>query len=143
MSEQMFWKRKKLGKMSPEEWESLCDGCGICCMEKLEDEDTGKIYHTTVACRYLDIKTCLCETYETRLEKCPGCTPITVKNLSKMSWLPKTCAYRLVAEGKKLKPWHPLLSGSLETVHEKGISVMNKAIPGQMIAPADLEDYII
>jgi hypothetical protein len=121
-----FWKRKTLAEMTPREWESLCDGCGKCCLSKLEDEDTGEIHWTTVGCRLFDAKRCRCRDYANRLRKVADCVQLTPLNVSALSWLPSTCAYRLVAEGKDLQWWHPLVSGNRKTVHEAGISVRGK-----------------
>ena len=106
-----FWKTKPLEAMSPAEWESLCDGCGKCCMAKLEDEDTGEIYWTTVGCRLFDAGVCRCTDYEHRLERVDDCVQLTPENVRTITWLPSTCGYRLVAEGKDLFWWHPLVSG--------------------------------
>ena len=106
-----FWKTKPLEAMSPAEWESLCDGCGKCCMSKLEDEDTGEIYWTSVGCRLFDAGLCRCTDYEHRLERVDDCVRLTPENVRTITWLPSTCAYRLVAEGKDLFWWHPLVSG--------------------------------
>ncbi len=118
-----FWRRKSLDEMTHEEWESLCDGCGRCCLHKLLYEDTGELVHTNVACRLFDGETCRCADYENRKEKVPDCTVLTLENLDRIPWLPKTCAYRLIAEGEDLRWWHPLVSGDAETVVEAGISV--------------------
>ncbi len=112
MSEQPFWQQKTLDEMTDAEWESLCDGCGQCCLHKLMDEDTDEIYFTNVACRQLNIKTCQCRNYERRFEYEPDCIKLTRENLPTFEWLPPTCAYRLLAEGKSLPAWHPLLTGS-------------------------------
>lgn len=112
MSDVPFWQSKTLDEMSDAEWESLCDGCGQCCLHKLMDEDTDEIYFTNVACRQLNIKTCQCRNYERRFEFEPDCIKLTRENLPTFEWLPMTCAYRLLAEGKDLPAWHPLLTGS-------------------------------
>jgi uncharacterized protein len=126
MSDAPFWKTKSLTEMIPSEWESLCDGCGKCCLSKLEDEDTGEIHWTSVACRLFDSGACKCRDYSNRTKKVHDCVQLTPENVGTISWLPATCAYRLVNEGKDLFDWHPLISGSPNTVHEAGISVRGK-----------------
>jgi uncharacterized protein len=122
-SDTPFWKTKTLEELSVAEWESLCDGCGRCCLNKLEDEDTGQIHLTRLACKLLDLGTCRCSDYENRRATIPDCVSIDPEKARTLSWLPPTCGYRLVAEGRDLFWWHPLVSGSVETVHEAGISV--------------------
>ena len=136
-----FWKQKSLDQLTPDEWESLCDGCGKCCLHKLEEEDTGRIYHTDVACSLLDIGKCRCSNYTDRMLLVPDCKQLTAKNISEISWLPKTCAYKLIDEGKDLYWWHPLISGNSETVHSAGISIRNRAITEQVAD--ELEDHIV
>lgn len=136
-----FWKRKRLEEMSREEWESLCDGCGKCCLLKVEYEDTGEVLPTSVACRLLDRETCRCTDYPRRKSLVPDCIVLTCEAVASLSWLPSTCAYRLVAEGKDLAWWHPLVSGDPETVHEAGISVRFRTI-SEDEAGDDLEAYI-
>jgi len=114
--------------MSQAEWESLCDGCGRCCLVKLEDEETGDIALTDIACRLLDNQRCKCKKYDTRHEIVPDCVRLTPKNISQLKWMPKSCAYRLLAEGKDLAWWHPLISGNKETVHQAGISIQGKTV---------------
>ena len=109
--EGFFWKTKTLEEMSNVEWESLCDGCARCCLEKLEDEDTGKIYFTHVSCKLLDAGLCTCKDYPNRSDKVPDCVRLTPENVRTLNWLPPSCGYRLVAEGRDLYWWHPLISG--------------------------------
>jgi uncharacterized cysteine cluster protein YcgN (CxxCxxCC family) len=123
-----FWKKKRLDEMTPDEWESLCDGCGRCCLIKLEDEDTSEIVYTRVACQLLDIGACRCGSYETRHQEVSDCVQLTPERAANLEWLPKSCAYRKVAHGEDLAWWHPLISGSQETVHEAGISVRDYAV---------------
>ncbi len=125
----LFWKNKALAEMSEEEWESLCDGCGKCCLVGLEDEDTGEIYLTDVACKLLDGRTCRCKDYPNRKAFVPDCVKLTPENVPTLSWLPRTCAYRLVHEGRDLYPWHPLLTGDPESVHAANVSVRGKTRP--------------
>lgn len=140
----MFWKTKTLEEMSNAEWESLCDGCARCCLSKLEDEDTGKIYFTHVGCRLLDVQTCACKDYPHRTRKVPDCVRLTPRNVRTLNWLPPSCAYRLVAEGRDLYWWHPLVSGSPDTVHEAGVSVRGRVAASEDdVADADLEDHIV
>lgn len=121
-----FWKRKTLDELSGKEWESLCDGCGQCCLHKLEDEDTSDIYWTTVACTLLDGKSCQCSDYEHRRKTVPDCVFLTPEIIRTVRWLPETCAYRLMDEGRDLYWWHPLVSGDPNTVHEAGVSVRGR-----------------
>jgi hypothetical protein len=137
-----FWKSKHLSEMTDSEWESLCDGCGNCCLLKLEDEDTGDIALTRVACRLLDIGSCRCSDYCNRADQVPDCVKLTPHTIAGIAWLPNTCAYRLVAEGRDLHWWHPLISGSPETVHEAGISVRTSAINENGIPVESLPGFI-
>jgi uncharacterized protein len=136
-----FWETKPYQALSAAEWEALCDGCGRCCLEKLENKKTGKVYFTVVACPLLDLTSCRCTVYTTRFQQMPGCLQLTPKNLFGR-WLPSTCAYRLLREGKKLPEWHPLITGDPETVHTAGISVRNFAVSGEAVHPDQLEDFI-
>lgn len=140
MDSRPFWKTKTLEAMTRAEWESLCDGCGKCCLAKLEDEDSGEIHWTTVACRLFDAGACRCRDYTHRLEKVSDCVQLTPQNVRTISWLPKTCAYRLVAAGEDLKPWHPLVSGDPESVHRAGISMRGRITASEDDLD-DAEDY--
>ena len=139
-----FWRRKTLEQMTLSEWESLCDGCGRCCLNKLEEEDTGRIYFTDVACRLLDCTSCRCHDYPHRSAQVADCVQLTPANVREISWLPPTCGYRLVAEGRDLYWWHPLVSGDPETVHLAGVSVRGRVLLSELDVPDDqLEDHIV
>ncbi|NIF21876.1 MULTISPECIES: YcgN family cysteine cluster protein [Pantoea] len=141
MSDIPFWQTRTLEQMSDEEWESLCDGCGQCCLNKLQDADTDEIYFTNVACNQLNIRTCSCRNYERRFEYEPDCIKLTRENLTSFNWLPRTCAYRLLGEGKTLPAWHPLLSGSKQAMHAQRISVRYIAVRESEVR--NWEDHII
>ena len=143
MTETPFWKTKTLAEMSNEEWESLCDGCGLCCLNKLEDWDTGEIAFTSVACKLLDGDSCRCSDYENRQATVPDCIQLTLQGLREIQWLPPTCGYRLIDEGLDLYWWHPLVSGSSETVHQAGISARGRTISEEGLDVEDLEDYVV
>lgn len=135
MTDTPFWKRKRLEQMTRDEWESLCDGCGKCCLHKLEDEDTGEIAMTDVSCRYLDLHSCRCSDYASRQANVPDCVKLTARNLPKLRWLPDTCAYRLVYHGNDLPEWHHLITGDRDSIHRAGQSVR-----GQGISEDEVED---
>jgi uncharacterized protein len=141
-SEMKFWEEKTLGEMSRKEWESLCDGCAKCCLHKLEDEDTGEVFYTKVVCRYLDDQ-CQCTEYQRRNDLVPNCVWLRPEDVDEFHWLPSTCAYRLVAEGKPLPSWHPLISGSALGVHESGVSIKGRALSEQYVHPEGYEEHII
>ena len=139
-----FWERVPLKQMTRPEWEALCDGCGKCCLNKLEDADTGEVALTNVACRLLDGATCRCAHYATRHDYVPECIVLTPKTLRKnLYWLPATCAYRLLHEGRPLHEWHPLVSGDPSTVHRAGVSMANRTVSEYEVADEDWEDHII
>ncbi len=135
-----FWRRKSLEEMNRQEWESLCDGCGRCCLVKLEDEDTGKIHFTDVGCKLFNAAACRCRDYANRTRKVRDCIKLTPETARDLKWLPPSCGYRLVAEGRELPWWHPLVSGSAETVHEAGVSVRGKV--GALETAVGLDEYI-
>ena len=126
-----FWKTKTLEQMTRAEWESLCDGCALCCMNKVEDDYSGKMFYTNTACQLLDLSSCRCSDYENRLRKVPDCLQLTVADVGSYDWLPGSCAYRRLANGQGLADWHPLLSGRPESVHEAGISMLGQMVPDE------------
>jgi uncharacterized cysteine cluster protein YcgN (CxxCxxCC family) len=139
-----FWRRKTLRQMTRAEWESLCDGCGRCCLIKLEDEDDGAVAYTSVACRLFDAATCRCGSYALRRKLVPGCVVLTPKTLPEAAgWMPETCAYRLLHEGRELPEWHPLVTGDPNSTHRAGISVQGWTTPEWEVHEDDLEDHII
>lgn len=136
-----FWKKKSLAEMSPQEWESLCDGCARCCLYRLEDEDTAEIYFTNVHCRLLDTRTGRCTDYPNRSTRVSDCVTITLKELEDPYWLPKSCAYRLLAEGRDLPDWHPLVSGDPNSVVTSGQRVCDRTLSED--EADDLENHLI
>lgn len=136
-----FWKSKRLEDMTDAEWESLCDGCGRCCLHKLRDEDTEALAFTDVACRLLDLKTCRCRDYPNRQKRVPDCVQLTPATVREVDWLPPTCAYRRLAEGKDLAWWHPLVSGDPDTVHQAGVSVRGRVIDERTAGA--FEDHVV
>ena len=138
-----FWQRKTLAEMTGDEWESLCDGCAKCCLIKLQDAEDGTTEYTDVACRLLDHDTCRCSRYASRREEVPDCVALTADNIGALGWMPSTCAYRLIAEGRDLYWWHPLVSGDPETVHLAGISVRHRILSETEVDEDALEDRIV
>jgi uncharacterized cysteine cluster protein YcgN (CxxCxxCC family) len=136
-----FWKTKKLAEMTSEEWESLCDNCGKCCLHKLEDEDTGKIVFTSIACKLIDLKTCRCTRYAERTRLVADCLDLKQNDFTRYDWLPATCAYRLLNDGKDLPAWHPLLSGSTTSVKKAGVSISSYAVKEAF--KMNLDEHII
>ena len=144
MSKSNFWETKTLAEMTREEWESLCDGCGQCCLHKLENIDTREIYITSVACKLLDLKTCRCKNYAERTKLVPDCLALYDVSFKEYEWLPRTCAYRLLNGGKKLPEWHPLISKEKNSVKKAGMLVESYAISETKLKNIeDLEDYIL
>lgn len=141
-ADQPFWETAPLEALDDEQWEQLCDGCGRCCAVKLQDPDTGAVHYTGAACRLLDIDNCRCTDYANRARRVPDCVVLNPTRARSYNWLPETCAYRLRAAGKPLYWWHPLVSGSRETVHEAGISVRGRLISEDHIHPDELADLV-
>ena len=139
-----YWERVPLSAMTRAEWEALCDGCGKCCLNKLEDEETGEVAFTRVACRLLDGDSCRCAQYEIRHSFVPDCVTLTPGNIARNAyWMPRTCAYRLLAEGAPLPDWHPLISGDPETVHAAGISVRGWTVPEFEVPEEEWEEHLV
>jgi uncharacterized cysteine cluster protein YcgN (CxxCxxCC family) len=132
-----FWRTKTLEEMSASEWESLCDGCARCCLVKLEEEENGQIHYTDLGCTLLDGKTCRCTDYPNRQRRVNDCVKLTPEAVRSLSWLPVTCAYRVLADGRDLAWWHPLVSGSPHTVHEAGVSVRGRVAASEDDVPQD------
>ena len=138
-----FWKAKKLSELTQEEWENLCDGCAQCCRVKVRNERTERIIVSAVACRFLNTSNCLCTRYRDRLKLVQDCVRITAENVESLTWLPDTCAYRLIAAGKDLEEWHPLVHGSRKKMDELGVSVKDQVISERDVHPCDLESYLV
>jgi uncharacterized protein len=136
-----FWRKKPLGDMTTQEWEALCDGCGKCCLHKLEDDDTGIVSYTNIACRLLDCDTIRCSNYPARQRYVPDCTTLNARNVKKFKWLPESCAYTLLAQGKDLYDWHPLKTGDARSTITSGHSIFGKIIP-EVLAGAP-EDHVV
>ena len=133
-----FWKYKSLDEMTEAEWESLCDGCALCCMHKVEDEDTGEVFYTNLACRLLDLDTCRCTNYAARVREVTDCIDLAADKGAAFEWLPLSCAYRRVANGQELLDWHPLVSGDPDSVHKAGISMK-----GEMLSERDTDEWTV
>ena len=138
-----FWEVKPLEEMNPAEWDALCDGCGKCCLNKFQDEDSDEVFFTNVACRYLDLRNLRCRCWEQRSEKVLDCVVLTPELVREVNWLPQTCAYRLLAEGQPLADWHPLNSGKPGSVAAAGVSVRGKIISERDVNPDDVEEFIV
>jgi uncharacterized cysteine cluster protein YcgN (CxxCxxCC family) len=134
-TQQPFWRTKSLAEMTAEEWESLCDGGGLCCLVRFEDEDSGEIIPTRVSCRLFDDGLCRCKDYANRKAQVPDCIKLTPSNIEALEWMPRSCAYRRLHEGRGLPSWHPLITGDPESTHEAGASVR-----GQTISETCLDD---
>ena len=142
MSGVPFWQRKSLSEMTAQEWESLCDGCGLCCLVRFEEEDSGQVIPTRVHCKLFDPQACACRNYAKRHDHVPDCVKLTPGNIDQLPWMPKSCAYRRLHEGRDLAWWHPLVSGDPETVHQAGVSVRGQTISETALAePEDALDF--
>ena len=142
MTDRPFWETKSLAEMTPQEWESLCDGCGLCCLVRFEDEVTGEVVPTRVHCRLFDPDACRCTNYADRRRFVPDCIKLTAHNIDDLAWMPRSCAYRRLNEGKPLPRWHPLITGDPESVHRAGVSVRGRTISEAALAhPDDALDF--
>lgn len=138
-----WWHDKSLAELSISEWEALCDGCAKCCLHKLEDEDNGEVFYTKVRCRFLDEQSCRCTDYANRSTLVPNCIELRSADWKGLDWLPSTCAYRLRAHGQPLPRWHPLVSGSRESVHSTGVSIRGRAISDEYVHPDGYDEHIV
>jgi uncharacterized cysteine cluster protein YcgN (CxxCxxCC family) len=138
-----FWETTRLEDMTHEQWESLCDGCAKCCLLKLEDEDTGEIAYTRLHCRLLDAETCRCANYAERKRHVPDCVTLTPQSVGDIKWMPESCAYRLVLEGKPLPDWHHLVCGDPDRIHELGHSVMGRTVSEDAVIEEDQIDWVV
>ena len=142
MAEKPFWQTKTLEQMTAAEWESLCDGCGLCCLIRFEDEETGEVIPTRVACKLLDQHLCRCTDYVNRKAHVPDCIKLTPWNIDALAWMPPSCAYRRLHEGRGLPSWHPLLTGDPDSVHQAGVSIRDQTISEDSLAdPEDALDF--
>ena len=142
MAARPFWETKALAEMTVREWESLCDGCGLCCLVRFEDEDTGEVFPTRVHCRLFDPDRCVCSNYAERKAHVPDCIKLTPGNIETLAWMPLSCAYRRIHEGRGLADWHPLVSGDPDSVHRAGVSIRGQTVSEDSLAdPDDALDY--
>jgi uncharacterized cysteine cluster protein YcgN (CxxCxxCC family) len=143
MARKPFWQSKRLEQMTVQEWESLCDGCGLCCLIRFEDEDSGEIIPTRVSCKLFDTDLCRCKDYENRKKTVPDCIKLTPWNVDELTWMPKSCAYRRLQEGRGLPDWHPLVTADPESVHEAGVSIRGEVVSEETLAkPEDALAYV-
>ncbi|MBE9516066.1 MAG: YcgN family cysteine cluster protein [Proteobacteria bacterium] len=138
-----FWEQKTLQEMNQQEWESLCDGCAVCCVLKIQDEDTDEIFFTNIVCHFLDSENGRCGDYDNRCKNVPTCIQLTPENADQLYWMPNTCAYRLLAEGKPLPQWHHLISGDRESVHHSSISIRGRVVSEAHIHPDDVDEFVV
>ncbi len=144
MAQEVFWRRKTLAQMTPSEWESLCDGCALCCLQKVEDEDTLEVFYTSVVCHLLDKSNCYCTQYEKRSSLVPNCVKLRPQDVQAFHWLPPTCSYRLIDEGKELPEWHPLVTGQTDSVIAAQASVLSVyEVTDKEITEDQLIDYVL
>ena len=142
MAEKRFWRTKSLDQMTAAEWESLCDGCGLCCLIRFEDEETGEVIPTRVACKLLDQHLCQCKDYVNRKAHVPDCIKLTPWNIDALAWMPPSCAYRRLHEGRDLPSWHPLITGDPDSVHKAGVSIRDQTVSEDSLAdPEDALDF--
>jgi len=137
-----FWEHKSLTDLNASEWEAVCDGCARCCLNKIEDEDSGALFYTNVACHLLNDQ-CRCGDYSNRTQRVPDCLQLTPTNVASITWLPTTCAYRRLNDGRGLATWHPLVSDDAHSVHDAGVSIQNKYILENHIHPDDLANFVV
>ena len=143
MLEARFWETKPLDELNREEWEALCDGCGRCCLLKIEDEDSGELFYTNVVCEFHDSKHCRCTAYQQRSLLVPDCIKVTPEVARDKKWLPDTCAYRLLAERKSLFDWHPLITGDPDSIHQADLSVRDKVVSEKYVHPDELPEHLV
>lgn len=143
MKTDRFWETTALSDMSRNQWESLCDQCGKCCLLKLEDTESGELAYTDVVCRYYDQCEGGCTVYPERSRKVPSCVTLTVDNIASLKWMPNTCAYRLVYERKPLPDWHPLVSGDVGSVLNHGHSICGRSVSESLVPEDELVEHVI